>query len=338
MKTLKMAAVGAAMFATATVANAGQTFDAVKEKGFVQCGVSTGLAGFSNPDSQGKWTGLDVDMCRAVAAAMFGDASAFKVTPLTPVQRFTALQSGEIDVLTRNTTQTLTRDTTLGLTGAGVNFYDGQGIMVKKDLGVTSAKGLNGAAICVQPGTTTELNLADYFRSQNMEFQPVVVEKLDETVRAFTSGRCDAFTTDKSQLASVRTTLPNPESYVILPETLSKEPLGPMVRQGDQEWFNLVRWSLFAMIEAEEYGITSKNVTDMLTSNDPNVQRILGVTPGMGKNLGVSDQWAFHIVEQVGNYGESFERNVGKDSPLGLDRGINATWRNGGLMYGWPIR
>lgn len=338
MKTLKMAAVGAAMFATATVANAGQTFDAVKEKGFVQCGVSTGLAGFSNPDSQGKWTGLDVDMCRAVAAAMFGDASAFKVTPLTPVQRFTALQSGEIDVLTRNTTQTLTRDTTLGLTGAGVNFYDGQGIMVKKDLGVTSAKGLNGAAVCVQPGTTTELNLADYFRSQNMEFQPVVVEKLDETVRAFTSGRCDAFTTDKSQLASVRTTLPNPESYVILPETLSKEPLGPMVRQGDQEWFNIVRWSLFAMIEAEEYGITSKNVTDMLTSNDPNVQRILGVTPGMGKNLGVSDQWAFHIVEQVGNYGESFERNVGKDSPLGLDRGINATWRNGGLMYGWPIR
>jgi len=338
MKTLKMAAVGAAMFATATVANAGQTFDAVKEKGFVQCGVSTGLAGFSNPDSQGKWTGLDVDMCRAVAAAMFGDASAFKVTPLTPVQRFTALQSGEIDVLTRNTTQTLTRDTTLGLTGAGVNFYDGQGIMVKKDLGVKSAKELNGAAVCVQPGTTTELNLADYFRSQNMEFQPVVVEKLDETVRAFTSGRCDAFTTDKSQLASVRTTLPNPSNYVILPETLSKEPLGPMVRQGDQEWFNLVRWSLFAMIEAEEYGITSKNVTDMLTSNDPNVQRILGVTPGMGKNLGVSDQWAFHIVEQVGNYGESFERNVGKDSPLGLDRGINATWRDGGLMYGWPIR
>jgi len=269
MKTIKWAAVGAAMFATATVATAGQTFDAVKEKGFVQCGVSTGLAGFSNPDSQGNWTGLDVDMCRAVAAAMFGDASAFKVTPLTPVQRFTALQSGEIDVLTRNTTQTLTRDTTLGLTGAGVNFYDGQGIMVKKDLGVTSAKQLDGAAICVQPGTTTELNLADYFRSQNMEFQPVVVEKLDETVRAFTAGRCDAFTTDKSQLASVRTTLPNPDAYVILPETLSKEPLGPMVRQGDQEWFNLVRWSLFAMIEAEEYGITSQNVTTCSRARTP---------------------------------------------------------------------
>ena len=338
MKKMNLAAVGAAMFASATMAHAGQTFDAVKEKGFVQCGVSTGLAGFSNPDSQGKWTGLDVDMCRAVAAAMFGDASAFKVTPLTPVQRFTALQSGEIDVLTRNTTQTLTRDTTLGLTGAGVNFYDGQGIMVKKDLGVDSAKGLDGAAICVQPGTTTELNLADWFRGNNMQFQPVVVEKLDETVRAFTAGRCDAFTTDKSQLASVRTTLPNPTDYVILPETLSKEPLGPMVRQGDQEWFNLVRWSLFAMIEAEEYGITSQNVDDMLKSNDPNVQRILGVTPGMGKNLGVDDQWAFNIVKQVGNYGESFERNVGKDTAMGLDRGLNATWRNGGLMYGWPIR
>jgi len=338
MKKVNLVAVGAAMFASATMAHAGQTFDAVKEKGFVQCGVSTGLAGFSNPDSQGKWTGLDVDMCRAVAAAMFGDASAFKVTPLTPVQRFTALQSGEIDVLTRNTTQTLTRDTTLGLTGAGVNFYDGQGIMVKKDLGVDSAKALDGAAICVQPGTTTELNLADWFRGNNMQFQPVVVEKLDETVRAFTAGRCDAFTTDKSQLASVRTTLPNPTDYVILPETLSKEPLGPMVRQGDQEWFNVVRWSLFAMIEAEEYGITSQNVDEMLKSNDPNVQRILGVTPGMGKNLGVDDQWAFNIVKQVGNYGESFERNVGKDTAMGLDRGLNATWRNGGLMYGWPIR
>lgn len=338
MKTLKLAAVGAALFATASVAQAGQTFDAVKEKGFVQCGVSTGLAGFSNPDSQGNWTGLDVDMCRAVAAAMFGDASKFKVTPLTPVQRFTALQSGEIDVLTRNTTQTLTRDTTLGLTGAGVNFYDGQGIMVKKDLGVKSAMELGGATVCVQPGTTTELNLADWFRSNNLQFQPVVVEKLDETVRAFTAGRCDAFTTDKSQLASVRTTLPSPDSYVILPETFSKEPLGPMVRQGDEAWFNVVRWALNAMIEAEEYGITSANVDEMLKSNDPNVQRILGVTPGMGKNLGVGDQWAYNIVKQIGNYGESFERNVGKDSPMGLDRGLNATWRDGGLMYGWPIR
>jgi general L-amino acid transport system substrate-binding protein len=338
MKSLKLAAVGAAMMVAGTVAQAGQTFDAVKQKGFVQCGVSTGLAGFSNPDSQGNWTGLDVDMCRAVAAAMFGDAGKFKVTPLTPVQRFTALQSGEIDVLTRNTTQTLTRDTTLGLIGAGVNFYDGQGIMVKKELGVKSAKELGGATICVQPGTTTELNLADWFRGNNLQFKPVVVEKLDEVIRAFVAGRCDAFTTDKSQLASVRTTLEKPDAYVILPETFSKEPLGPMVRQGDEAWFNVVRWSLFAMIEAEEYGITSKNVNDMLQSKDPNVQRILGVTPGMGKNLGVDNAWALNIVSQVGNYGESFERNVGKDSPMKLERGLNATWRDGGLMYGWPIR
>jgi len=338
MKSLKTAAVGAALLAASTMAQAGPTFDAVKAKGFVQCGVSTGLIGFSAPDSQGNWRGIDVDMCRAIAAAMFNDASKFKVTPLTPVQRFTALQSGEIDVLTRNTTQTLVRDTTLGLIGAGVNFYDGQGIMVKKDLNVKSAKELGGATICVQPGTTTELNLADWFRANSLQFKPVVIEKLDEVIRAFVAGRCDAFTTDKSQLASVRTTLQNPDNYVIMPETFSKEPLGPMVRQGDEAWFNVVRWSLFAMIEAEEYGITSKNVTEMLLSKDPNVQRILGVTPGMGKNLGVDNQWAFKIIEQVGNYGESFERSVGQGSALKLDRGLNATWRNGGLMYGWPIR
>ncbi len=338
MKGLKLAAATAALVALSGTASAGPTFDAVKQKGFVQCGVSTGIPGFSNPNSQGQWSGIDVDMCRAVAAAMFNDASKFKVTPLTPVQRFTALQSGEIDVLTRNTTQTLTRDTTLGLIGTGVNFYDGQGVMVKKDLGIKSAKELNGATICVQPGTTTELNLADWFRGNKLAFKPVVVEKLDEVIRAFVAGRCDAFTTDKSQLASVRTTLNNPDSYVIMPEDFSKEPLGPMVRQGDEAWFNVVRWALFAMIEAEEYGITSKNVNDMLKSTDPNVQRILGVTPGMGKNLGVGDQWAFNIVSQVGNYGEVFERNLGKDSPMKLERGLNATWRNGGLMYGWPIR
>jgi general L-amino acid transport system substrate-binding protein len=296
------------------------------------------VAGFSNPDSKGVWKGIDVDMCKAIAAAMFNDAEAFKVTPLTTVQRFTALQSGEIDVLTRNTTQTLTRDTTLGLVGTGVNFYDGQGVMVKKDLGITSAKALDGATICVPPGTTTELNLADWFRANNISFKPVVIEKLDEIVRAFVAGRCDAFTTDKSQLAGVRTTLENPDAYEILPETFSKEPLGPMVRQGDDAWFNVVRWTLFVMIEAEEYGITSKNAQEMLKSSDPNVQRILGTTPGMGKNLGLSNEWAFSVVSQVGNYGETFERNVGADSPLKLQRGLNATWRNGGLMYGWPIR
>jgi general L-amino acid transport system substrate-binding protein len=338
MKTLKIAAIGAALLFSGAVVQAGPTFDAVKQKGFVQCGVTTGVAGFSNPDSKGVWKGIDVDMCKAIAAAMFNDAEAFKVTPLTAVQRFTALQSGEIDVLTRNTTQTLTRDTTLGLVGTGVNFYDGQGVMVKKDLGIKGAKELNGATICVQPGTTTELNLADWFRANSISFKPVVIEKLDEIIRAFVAGRCDAFTTDKSQLAGVRTTLENPDAYEILPDTFSKEPLGPMVRQGDDAWFNVVRWTLFAMIEAEEYGITSKNAQEMLKSSDPNVQRILGTTPGMGKNLGLSNEWAFSVVSQVGNYGETFERNVGADSPLKLERGLNATWRNGGLMYGWPIR
>ena len=338
IKTLKLAAIAAAMLFNGAVVQAGPTFDAVKQKGFVQCGVHTGVAGFSNPDSKGVWTGIDVDMCKAIAAAMFNDANAFKVTPLSAVQRFTALQSGEIDVLTRNTTQTLTRDTTLGLVGTGINFYDGQGVMVKKELGIKGAKALNGATICVQPGTTTELNLADWFRANNISFKPVVIEKLDEIVRAFVAGRCDAFTTDKSQLAGVRTTLEKPDAYEILPDTFSKEPLGPMVRQGDDAWFNVVRWTLFAMIEAEEYGITSKNAQEMLKSSDPNVQRILGVTPGMGKNLGLSNEWAFSVVSQVGNYGETFERNVGAESPLKLERGLNATWRNGGLMYGWPIR
>ena len=338
MKALKFAALGAALLAASTVAQAGQTFDAVKKKGFVQCGVSTGVAGFSAADSKGEWKGLDVDMCRAIAATMFNDATKFKVTPLTSQQRFTALQSGEIDVLTRNTTQTLTRDTTQGMIGTGVNFYDSQGVIVKKDLNVKSAKELNGATVCVQPGTTTELNLADWFRANKIEFKPVVIEKLDEVVGAFVAGRCDAYTTDKSGLASTRSTLQNPDSYVILPEDFSKEPLGPMVRQGDEQWFNVVRWALFAMLELEEYGVTSANADEMLKSNNPNVQRILGVTPGMGKNLGVDETWAYSIVKQVGNYGESYERNVGAGSPLKLPRGLNQQWTKGGIMYGWPIR
>ena len=338
MKALKFAALGAALLAASTVAQAGQTFDAVKKKGFVQCGVSTGVAGFSAADSKGEWKGLDVDMCRAIAATMFNDATKFKVTPLTSQQRFTALQSGEIDVLTRNTTQTLTRDTTQGMIGTGVNFYDSQGVIVKKDLNVKSAKELNGATVCVQPGTTTELNLADWFRANKIEFKPVVIEKLDEVVGAFVAGRCDAYTTDKSGLASTRSTLQNPDSYVILPEDFSKEPLGPMVRQGDEQWFNVVRWALFAMLELEEYGVTSANADEMLKSNNPNVQRILGVTPGMGKNLGVDEKWAYSIVKQVGNYGESYERNVGAGSPLKLPRGLNQQWTKGGIMYGWPIR
>ena len=338
MKVLKLAAIGAALFAAASAAHAGATFDNVKKKGFVQCGVSTGISGFSMADSKGTWQGIDVDMCRAIAATMFNDASKFKVTPLNTQQRFTALQSGEIDVLTRNTTQTLTRDTTLGLIGAGVNYYDSQGVMVSKDLGVKSAKELNGATICVQPGTTTELNLADWFRGQKIEFKPVVIDKFDEIVRAFSAGRCDAFTTDKSQLASVRTTLTDPDKYVILPEDFSKEPLGPMVRQGDEQWFNVVRWALNVQLEAEEYGITSKNVDDMAKSPNPNIQRILGTTPGMGKNLGVDDKWAYNIIKQVGNYGEVFERTLGKGGAMKLERGLNASYKQGGIMYGWPVR
>jgi len=340
MKAFKTAALGAAMMAAGlSAAHAGATFDAVKAKGFVQCGVNTGLSGFSMADSQGTWRGLDVDMCRAVATTMFGDASKFKVTPLTTQQRFTALQSGEIDVLTRNTTVTLSRDTTLGIIGVGVNYYDSQGIMVPKSLGVSSAKELDGATVCVQPGTTTELNLTDWFRANNVSFRPVVIDNQTEVVSTFSSGRCDAFTSDKSQLATTRVSaLGNPDDYVILPENFSKEPLGPMVRQGDEQWFNVVRWSLFAMLEAEEYDITSKNVDDMLKSDNPNVQRILGVTPGMGKNLGVDDKWAYNIIKQVGNYGESFEANLGAGSPMKLERGLNGQWRDGGLMYGWPVR
>lgn len=304
----------------------------------MQCGTNTGLVGFGAPDSKGVWSGLDIDMCKAFAAAMFGDPSKFKVTPLTAQQRFTALQSGEVDVLVRNTTQTMTRDTSLGLIGVAVNFYDSQGIMVRKDSGIKSAKELNGATICVQPGTTTELNLADWFRANKLSFKPVVIEKLDEVVGAFVSGRCDAYTTDKSGLASSRSSQEKPDLYVILPENFSKEPLGPLVRQGDEQWLNLVRWSFNAMVEAEEYGITQKNLDEMLKSTNPNVQRILGVTPGMGKNLGVDEKWAYNIIKAVGNYGESFERNIGKDTPLRLERGLNEQWAKGGLMYAWPIR
>jgi general L-amino acid transport system substrate-binding protein len=339
MKNWKFVAIGVMALTLFRVAYAGPTFDKVRDRGFVQCGVSTGVPGFSAPDSQGEWHGLDVDMCRAIAAAMFNDGTKFKVTPLNTQQRFTALQSSEIDVLTRNTTQSISRDTTLGLEGTGVNYYDSQGVMVRSDLGVKSAKALNGATVCVQPGTTTELNLADWFQTFNLDLKPVVIEKYDEIVRAFATGRCDAFTTDKSQLAATRVAIladTDAKKYVILPEDLSKEPLGPMVRQDDMQWFNVVRWTLNAMLEAEEYNITSKNVDEMLKSADPNVKRILGVTPGMGKKLGLDDKWVYFIIKQVGNYGESFDRNIG--GPLQLARGLNAQWKEGGLMYGWPLR
>lgn len=339
MKLLQTAAAAAVFVFAAHGAQAGATFDAVKAKGFVQCGTNTGLGGFAAPDSQGVWKGLDVDVCRAVAAAVFGDASKVKYTGLTAQQRFTALQSGEVDLLSRNTTQTLTRDASLGLIGVGVNYYDGQGFMVRKSLGVKSAKELNGATVCVQPGTTTELNLADYFRANKLTFKPVVIEKLDEVVAAYDSGRCDVYTTDASGLAATRATqLAKPDDHLILPEIISKEPLGPMVRQGDDQWLVVVRWALNAMIEAEEYGIDSKNVDEMLKSDNPNVKRILGVTPGAGKALGLDEKWAYNIIKQVGNYGESFERNVGMGSALKLARGVNQQWSKGGALYAWPIR
>ncbi|MFN4164389.1 MAG: amino acid ABC transporter substrate-binding protein [Ferrovibrio sp.] len=339
MKLLQTAAAAAVFVFAAHGAQAGATFDAVKAKGFVQCGTNTGLGGFAAPDSQGVWKGLDVDVCRAVAAAVFGDATKVKYTGLTAQQRFTALQSGEVDLLSRNTTQTLTRDASLGLIGVGVNYYDGQGFMVRKSLGVKSAKELNGATVCVQPGTTTELNLADYFRATKMTFKPVVIEKLDEVVAAYDSGRCDVYTTDASGLAATRATqLAKPDDHLILPEIISKEPLGPMVRQGDDQWLVVVRWALNAMIEAEEYGITSKNVDEMLKSENPNIKRILGVTPGGGKALGLDEKWAYNIIKQVGNYGESFDRNVGMGSPLKLARGVNEQWSKGGALYAWPIR
>jgi general L-amino acid transport system substrate-binding protein len=318
---------------------AGPTFDKVKQAGTVVCGVNTGLAGFGQPDSQGRYSGFDIDICKAIAAAVLGDPEKVKYVPLTAQQRFTALQSGEIDILSRNTTATLQRDAELGLNFAPIVFYDGQGFMVPKKLNVKSARELNGATVCVQPGTTTELNLADYFRANNMQFKPLVIEKLDEVVSAYLSGRCDVITTDRSGLAAVRTgRTPNPDDHVILPETISKEPLAPAVRQGDDQWADIVRWVVYALIEAEEKGITSKNIDEQAKSENPEVKRMLGVTPGMGKALGLDEKWAYNAIRSVGNYGEIFERNVGKDSPLKLDRGINDLWTRGGLMYAIPIR
>ena len=331
---MKVLCLVAALFATA--ASAQSMLDSVRNKGFVQCGVNTGLAGFSQPDSKGVWRGIDVDLCRAVAAAVFGDAAKVRYTPLTAQQRFTALQSGEIDVLARNTTWTFTRDTSLGLNFVGVNYYDGQGFMVHRKLNVKSAKQLNGASICVQPGTTTELNLADYFRANKMSFKPVVIEKLEEVLNAYFSGRCDAFTTDHSALIALRgSRAPKPDEHIILPEIISKEPLGPAVRHGDDRWFDVVKWSLFAMLEAEELGITSKNVEQHAKSANPSIQRFVGASGDLGKTLGLDNRWALNIVKQVGNYAESFDANL---KPLGFERGLNRLWNQGGLMYAPPIR
>jgi general L-amino acid transport system substrate-binding protein len=342
LKKMAAGVVTAGLIGVAGTAHAGKDLDAVKARGQLICGISTGVAGFAQQDDKGKWLGLDVDVCRAVSAAIFGDAEKVKYVPTTAQQRFTALQSGEVDMLSRTTTYTLTRDTALGLEFTGINYYDGQGFMVPKKLGVKSAKELNGATVCVQPGTTTELNLADYFRANKMTFKPVVIEKVEEIRAAFYAGRCDVYTTDASGLYSTRaanTPAPlKPDDFVILPEIISKEPLGPVVRHGDNQFTDIVRWAFYAMVEAEEHGITSKNVDEMLKSDNPSIKRILGVTPGMGKALGVDEKWVYNIVKQVGNYGESFDRNVGMGSQLKIARGLNALWTNGGLQYSPPIR
>jgi general L-amino acid transport system substrate-binding protein len=339
MNLMRAGAFAAAFTLAATgvaIAQQASTFDAVRARGVLNCGVSTGVAGFSNPDSQGVWRGLDVDGCRAVAAALFGDATKVRFVGTTSQNRFPALQSGEVDLLVRTTTWTLAREASLGFQFTGVNFYDGQAFMVKRSLGVTSAKQLDGATVCVQPGTTTELNLADYFRTNRMSFRAVVIESVEEIRNAFISGRCDVYTNDSSSLASFRSTQgANAEQYVMLPEIISKEPLGPVVRKGDQKWFDLVRWVGFAMLAAEELGVTSANVDQMLQSQNPEIQRLLGVTGGLGQMLGVDNRWAYNVIKQVGNFEETWERNI---TPLGVPRGINALWTKGGLMYAPPIR
>ena len=318
---------------------AADTLADVINKGFIQCGVSQGLPGFSSPDAAGNWQGIDVDVCRSVSAAIFGDANRVKYTPLSAKERFTALQSGEIDILARNTTETFTRDAALGLDFVGINYYDGQGFMVRKDLGVKSALDLAGAAVCTNTGTTTEMNVADYFRSNNMPYNVVAFEKMDEVVAAYDAGRCDVFTTDRSGLAAQRTKLSNPADHTILPETISKEPLGPVVRHGDNRFGDIVRWSLNAMKNAEEMGITSENVDAMRAdTSNPARNRLLGTSGDMGDKLGIPNSWGFNIIKQVGNYGETYVRNLGPTTPINLPRGINNLWNNGGIQYAAPIR
>ena len=317
------------------------TLDTVKDQGFFNCGVSQGVPGFSNPDSDGNWSGIDVDVCRAVSAAIFGNPDKVKYVPLTAKERFTALQSGEIDVLSRNTTWTLSRDAQIGLEFAGVNFYDGQGFMVRKDSGITSAMELGGASVCTNLGTTTELNMADFFRANGMDYEPVVFEKADEVVGAYDEGRCDTYTTDKSGLAAQRTKLADPDAHVVLPETISKEPLGPVVREGDGDWADVVRWSLNAMIEAEEFGLSQSNAktTCAMTSN-PVVARLCGKEGATGAGLNLGESWSYDIVTMVGNYGDVYEKHVGENTPVGLARAgsPNASYKNGGVLYAPPAR
>ncbi|MDD2810745.1 amino acid ABC transporter substrate-binding protein [Rhodoferax sp.] len=339
VKTLAVVAAALGTLAALPV-HAGKTLDGIKARGQVVCGVNTGLAGFGAADSAGKWSGLDVDMCRAMAAATLGDAEKVKYVPLNAQQRFTALQSGEVDVLSRNTTFTLTRDASLGMNATAVTYYDGQGFMVPVKSKIKSAKQLKGQTVCVQSGTTTEKNLTDYSKANGLNIKPVVFEKLEAAENAYFTGRCIAYTTDASGLASTRNKVAkDPKEHIILPELISKEPLGPMVRRGDDEWFAIVKWTIYGLIEAEEYGITQDNVLALkATSKDPVVQRILGSSEDTGKLLGLSRDWMANAIKATGNYGEIFERNVGPKSPLGLPRGVNNQWNKGGLMYAYPVR
>jgi general L-amino acid transport system substrate-binding protein len=335
-----LAAAALATLASMTSAASAQTktLDAVKQRGQLVCGVNVGLPGFGAADDKGVWSGLDVDYCKAIAAAVLGDFGKVRYVPTTTKERFTALQSGELDVLSRNTTWTISRDSSLGLSFVGVNYYDGQGFMVKKSAGVKVGKDLSGATVCVQTGTTTELNLADFFRTNKLQYKPLVFEKLDEALRAYQADRCDSFTTDASGLYASRLQLAKPDDHLVLPDIISKEPLGPVVRQGDSQWFTIVRWVHFALLNAEELGVTQANVDQSLGSTNPDVKRLLGKEGDFGKGLGLGNDWAYRIVRQVGNYGEIFERNVGSGSRLKIDRGLNALWTKGGLQYGPPIR
>jgi general L-amino acid transport system substrate-binding protein len=345
MKMKYLVASVALLAGMSTAAHAASTLESVKAAGKVKCGVNSGLAGFAAPNDQGVWAGLDVDLCKAVAAAVFGNADAVEYKPLNAEQRFTALQSGEVDLLSRNTTWTLSRDSQLGLDFRAVNYYDGQGFMIRKDLGISSAKELKGATVCVQEGTTTEKNLGDFDKQFGLGMQPVKFKESSEARAAYDEGRCDAYTTDASGLAAERTGLKSPADNVILPEIISKEPLGPAVRHGDSQWADIVSWAHFAMLIGEEKGITSANVDDVKAKNaegtegaDAETQRLLGITDKLGEGIGLGSDWAYNILKQVGNYGEVFERNVGKNTPLGLERGLNALWTQGGLQYAPPAR
>lgn len=338
-KVFLATAAAGALAASGALAADGDTLAQVKQRGVLNCGVNTGLVGFAAPDANGNWSGFDIAICKAVAAAVLGDASKVKYVPTTGQTRFTAVSSGEVDLLARNSTWTFQRDTDLRLDFAGVNYYDGQGFMVRKDLGVTSAKELDGATVCIQTGTSTELNLADWFKANNMTYQPVNIDSNAEGEQQYTAGACDAYTTDASGLAATRAAFADPDNHIILPEIISKEPLGPAVRHGDNNWGDIVRWTLYALISAEEYGVTSANIEELSkSSTNPDVQRMLGATDDYGAMLGLDKDWAKRAISASGNYGEIFAANIGEQTPIGLARGLNALWTQGGLMYAMPFR